>query len=131
MRLNADTSWTEIRQSLTGLRLAIYDRLLENGADTFQNLAATRLGELHCDQMGEAIAWLETARLLTQRQGMLRATRTSDAQRIWEEQGPAIPLGMPQQLTVPTMPPNKGTEQTSQPVQTHQTQFFSMEGYGT
>jgi hypothetical protein len=90
---SASPDWTDVMAGLTGLRLAIYDELLDKGSVSVDALAVNlRPDQRVLEQITEALAWLTTHRMVRAVAGIWHANPISTAQKIFTEHGPvAVP----------------------------------------
>ena len=113
----AAVSWVDVMRQLTGLRLAIYDELIREGALRLETLNRELVADGHAvDQMESAIGWLEQCGFLVRDQGRWRAVSVSLARERYES-------GKPIQRT-PELAAGSNA-----PVHAHQGEWFGMEGY--
>lgn len=113
----AAVSWVEVMRKLTGLRLAIYDELIREGALRLETLNRELVSDGHpVEQMETAIGWLEQHGFLVRDQGRWRAVSVSLARERYES-------GKPIERT-----PDQAAG-SNPPVHAHQGEWFGMEGY--
>ena len=125
---------------LTGLRLALYDELLRNGAMREDTLATYLDGQHNPPEtparLAAAVSWLAERRLLVAHDGEWRAVGLGLARMNYESNGPAT-------ATAPSAAEGPRTKDqgpraaartpvergATAAVQRHQREFFIMEGY--
>ena len=123
---------------LTGLRLAIYDELLRDGAMDYATLtraAADTAGTAAAlDRITAAVGWLQERRLLVPRAGTWSAVILSLARMNYETNGPAAAKAAAKAAEAPSSklqftkaePEARGATAA---VQRHQREFFCNDGY--
>ena len=116
---------------LTGLRLALYDELLRNGAMRESTLATFLDGQHNPPEpparLTAAVSWLAERRLLVAHEGEWRAVGLGLARMNYESNGPATAPSA-QDATLPAPPPPIARGATAA-VQRHQREFFCNDGY--
>lgn len=126
MPATAAVLWEDVMQGLTGLRLAIHDELLNNGAIDAGQLATLPVQD---GAIEAAVAWLVTHRLLVSEGGQWRAVLPGLARVQFEMSGPAEPNAQrrtPNAERSSSQPVEQGRTAA---VQKHQVEFFTLEGY--
>lgn len=122
----AAPEWTDVMTGLTGLRLAIFDELLRHGALEAGTLKATKgpTDTTAKARLEEAVAWLESHRLLVAHEGRWRAIQIPLARMTYEQNGP---LRASDRVHVQ---PRKTAERgATAAVHRHQREFFCNDGY--
>jgi hypothetical protein len=112
-------TWADVLNALTGLRLAVYDDVVHVGAHHHDWNA-------HGLAHHEAVEWLVERRLLAvdTHTGKWRAVPLREAMEKYEQNGPSRYRETMKEIETLLAAP------TAQPaVQSHQAQFFDMEGY--
>lgn len=121
---------------LTGLRLALYDELLRNGAMDTATLER-ELNPSHSNAptaLIETVSWLAERRLLVVHEGEWRAVGLGLARMNYESNGPATAPSAAEGPRAKDQGP-RAAERTpvergaTAAVQRHQREFFTMEGY--
>ena len=116
---------------LTGLRLALYDELLRNGAMRESTLATFLDGQHNPperpERLAAAVSWLAERRLFVAHEGEWRAVGLGLAKMNYESNGPATaPSTKTETPPTPTAPIARGATAA---VQRHQREFFCNDGY--
>lgn len=124
----ADPEWTDVMTGLTGLRLAIFDELLRHGAMDASTIEAikgpTDTTATAKAKLEEAVAWLESHRLLVAHEGRWRAIQIPLARMTYEQNGPIRASDRVQ------VQPKKTAERgATAAVHRHQREFFCNDGY--
>lgn len=113
---------------LTGLRLAIFDELLRHGAMDARTLEAikspTDTNATAKAKLEEAVAWLESHRLLVAHEGQWRAIQIPLARMTYEQNGPLRASDR-----VQLQPKQTAERGAAEAVHRHQREFFCNDGY--
>ena len=121
-------TWDDVMTGLTGLRLAIYDELLRDGAldtATLARATADTAGTAEAlERITTAVGWLQERRLLVPRAGTWSAVILSLAKMNYETNGPAT--AAPSAAPGAPAPAERGATAA---VQRHQREFFCNAGY--
>lgn len=132
MKAPAAVLWDDVMRELTGLRLVIFDELLNEGAIDYATLAR-RIGPTSgLEQLTAAVDWLARHRLLVAEAGTWRAILPGMARLKFEMDGAAAPVAPNAQR--PTLNAERRSAQPAErgrtaAVQKHQVEFFTLEGY--
>ena len=125
-----ETTWHGLMAGLVGLRLAIYDELLTEGALDAAECARRLAGDgargaALTQELPQAVAWLVRHRLLVAHEGQWRAVLLGLANMNFESNGPESIAQAT--ATRPTPPP--AVRGDTPAVHRHQVEFFTMAGY--